>query len=85
MYLYIVYILGTSCKGVGIQKQTANESINIPKGIADGQNLRITGKGNMGENGGKAGDLIIKVSVKPDPYYKRDGYDLTTNAYISVA
>ncbi|CAD8054820.1 unnamed protein product [Paramecium sonneborni] len=75
----------TTCKGVGIQKQAATESINIPKGIADGQNLRVTGKGNMGENGGKPGDLIIKVQVKPDSYYKRDGYDLITNTYISVA
>ena len=45
----------------------------------------MTGKGNMGEFGGKAGDLIIKIQVKSDPYYKRDGYDLITNAYISVA
>ena len=47
--------------------------------------MRVTGRGNAGENGGKSGDLIVKVSVKPDPYYKRDGYDLITNAYISVA
>ncbi|CAK94816.1 unnamed protein product (macronuclear) [Paramecium tetraurelia] len=75
----------TTCKGAGIQKQATSEAVNIPKGIADGQNLRVTGKGNIGENGGKAGDLIIKVQVKPDSYYKRDGYDLITNAYISVA
>jgi molecular chaperone DnaJ len=36
----------------------------------------VTGKGNMGENGGKAGDLIMKIGVKQDSYYKRDGYDL---------
>lgn len=39
----------------------------------------------MGENGGKAGDLIMKIGVKQDSYYKRDGYDLQTNAYITVA
>ncbi|CAD8134894.1 unnamed protein product [Paramecium octaurelia] len=75
----------TTCRGMGIQKQPTNETINIPKGIADGQNLRVTGKGNVGENGGKAGDLIVKIQVKPDPYFKRDGYDLITNAYISIA
>lgn len=39
----------------------------------------------MGENGGRAGDLIVKIAVKSDPYFKRDGFDLITNSYISVA
>lgn len=45
----------------------------------------MSGRGNVGESGGKAGDLIVKITVKPDPYYKRDGYDVVTNAHISIS
>lgn len=61
------------------------EPLNIPKGISDGQNLRMSGRGNVGDANGKAGDLIVKISVKPDPYFKRDGYDVVTNAYLSIS
>lgn len=75
----------TTCKGTGVARQGSNESIQIPKGISDGQNLRMAGKGNVAEGGGKAGDLIVKISVKPDNYFKRDGYDVLTNAYLSIS
>lgn len=38
----------------------------------------------MSETGGIAGDLIIKITVKEDPYFKREGFDLLTDAVISV-
>lgn len=41
-----------TCKGQGIAYKTRSESINIPAGVNSGQNLRIAGKGNIGENGG---------------------------------
>ncbi|KAM3126784.1 hypothetical protein pb186bvf_021105 [Paramecium bursaria] len=75
----------TSCKGQGVGKQNVQESINIPKGINDGQNLRLAGKGSTPDPQVQPGDLVIKISVKPDNYFKRDGYDVITNAYISVA
>lgn len=62
-----------------------NETISIPKGIASGQNIRMSGKGNQSDHGGEAGDLIIKLNVKPDPYFKRDGFDIVTNAYVTIA
>ena len=63
---------------------TSREKINIPKGINNGQNLRISSKGNQSENGGPAGDLIIKIAVQKDPYFSREGFDIYTNAYISI-
>lgn len=45
----------------------------------------MSGKGNSSESGGKAGDLLIKINVKPDAYYQRDGYDIYTTAYISIS
>ena len=63
---------------------TVKETINIPKGVDNGVNLRISKKGHyMG--GGPPGDLLINVKVKSDPYFKRDGSDIYTDLYVSVS
>lgn len=49
----------------------------IPPGVADGQRVRIAGKGGPGINGGVAGDLYLAISVRPHPRFRRDGDDLT--------
>lgn len=46
------------------------ENINIPKGVDSGVNLRMSKKGNFTLKG-DAGDLLISVSVKEHPYFKR--------------
>lgn len=74
-----------NCRGTGVANITIKETINVPRGINNGQNLRITAKGNKGENGGAHGDLIIKVSVKPDIYFKREGSDIYTDVSISIS
>ena len=73
-----------TCKGHGTAYKTSKEKISIPKGIATGQNLRVGGKGNKGDNNGQNGDLIIKIKVKPDPFYKREGYDVYTELPITI-
>lgn len=60
------------------------ETINIPKGVDNGVNLRVSKKGNSGL-GGPAGDLMIQVKVKPHSYFKRDGSDIHTDLFISIA
>lgn len=40
-------------------------------------------KGNNGENGGPSGDLIIKVNVKPDQFFQREGFDIVTSQLIT--
>jgi molecular chaperone DnaJ/curved DNA-binding protein len=49
----------------------------IPAGVADGQRVRIAGKGGPGIGGGAPGDLFLVVSVRPHPRFSRDGDDLT--------
>lgn len=49
-----------------------------------GVNLRVSKKGNAGE-GGPAGDLIINIKVKPHIYFKREGANIHTDCYISIA
>lgn len=60
------------------------ETINIPKGVDNGVNLRVSKKGHSGL-GGPPGDLMIQVKVKPHPYFKRDGSDILTDQFISIS
>jgi molecular chaperone DnaJ len=48
----------------------------IPAGVHDGQKIRLRGKGQPGQNGGKAGDLILTLDVGTDPVWSADGADL---------
>jgi len=73
----------TSCRGKGLIHQTVRETINIPKGVDNGVNLRVSKKGNAGA-GGATGDLMIQVKVKPHEYFKRDSSDIHTDLFISV-
>lgn len=60
------------------------ETINIPKGVDNGVNLRVSKKGNAGL-GGPAGDLMIQIKVKPHPIFKRDGADIHSDLFISIS
>ena len=49
---------------------------HIPKGVTDGQRMRLPGKGGKGINGGKDGDLYLDISLQPHPVYRPTGHDL---------
>lgn len=51
--------------------------ITVPKGAADGQRLRLSGKGGPGLNGGRHGDLYVALELQPHRLYKVSGRDLT--------
>ncbi|WP_294489590.1 molecular chaperone DnaJ [uncultured Ruminococcus sp.] len=74
-----------TCSGQGMVKKTVERDIDIPAGIDDGQTLRVAGEGHRGTNGGPNGDLHISISVKPDPIFERDGYDVWTDIPITYA
>ena len=63
-----------------------NQSIklNIKPGIADGQVLKLAGKGGAGVRGGQAGDLLLTVKVLPDLIFERRGDDLYAKLEVSV-
>ncbi|WP_334186704.1 DnaJ C-terminal domain-containing protein [Noviherbaspirillum sp.] len=50
--------------------------ITVPKGAADGQRLRLAGKGGPGFNGGRPGDLYVALALQPHPLYRVSGRDL---------
>jgi molecular chaperone DnaJ len=66
------------CQGRGRRVEQAKVSVDVPAGIADGQRIRIAGRGHAGERGGPAGDLYVLVGVREDPRFLRDGDDLLT-------
>lgn len=66
----------TTCNGQSRVQFYDKFSVTIPQGIFDGAELRITGKGDAGIYDGPAGDLFLKISVLPDPQFKRVEDDL---------
>jgi curved DNA-binding protein len=50
--------------------------VTIPAGIQDGARVRVPGQGTPGQNGGQAGDMFIRVRVRPHPTFRREGDDL---------
>ena len=56
--------------------------VNIPAGIETGQSIRLKGKGSPGYQGGSAGDLFLKVTVKEKPGFKREGQNLYNTVSI---
>jgi molecular chaperone DnaJ len=60
------------------------EVIDIPKGVDNGVNLRVTKKGNAGD-GGPQGDLIVHIRVKAHPVFRREGSNIHTDVAVSVA
>jgi len=66
------------CRGRGRRAERQRFSVDVPAGIADGQRLRIAGRGHAGERGGPPGDLYVLVRVRQDPRFVRDGDDLIT-------
>ena len=71
------------CHGSGRAKSTKSMQIRIPAGVEDGQRIRIKGKGSPGENGGRAGDLYVKVTVRPHKVFGRDGNNLTVDVPVT--
>ena len=59
-------------------------SVDVPAGIADGQRIRVTGRGHAGERGGPPGDLYVLVRVDDDDRFVRDGDDLLTAVDVSA-
>ena len=67
-----------SCGGTGNVRKQRRITVTIPAGIDNGQAVSLRGQGGAGKNGGPAGDLLISVTVRPHPFFKRDG----TSVYL---
>ncbi len=57
---------------------TRTVDVRIPAGVADGSRVRVGGEGEQGAGGARAGDLYLRVRLRPDPRFERKGRDLHT-------
>lgn len=58
--------------------------VKIPEGLADGQTIRLRGKGAPGFNGGPAGDALVTVTVGEHPFFRREGNDILVELPIGI-
>jgi molecular chaperone DnaJ len=65
--------------------QTKTLSVKVPAGVDEGDQIRLAGEGEAGENGGPAGDLYVQVRLKPHAVFKRDGDHLHCEIPVSFA
>jgi len=68
----------TTCRGAGKVRESRTLHVDVPAGIADGQRIRLSGRGHAGDRGGPNGDLYVVVRVQEDERFVRDQEDLHT-------
>ena len=71
------------CGGEGIVYGEEVVTVKIPAGIRNGEKIRLLGQGKSGENGGKNGDLFVKINLKDDKKFKIMGNNIYTNIYLT--
>ncbi len=74
-----------TCGGEGRVRRTETIEVRIPAGLASGSRVRVPGKGNSGTMGAPAGDLYLRVEVRPHPFFERRGNDLYTKVPVTVS
>lgn len=72
-----------NCKGEGRMYAEETVTIDIPAGVQEGMQLNISGRGNAGERGGMAGDLIILIEEEPHKELQREGLNVAYELHIS--
>ena len=65
-----------TCQGQGATLRPNTIEVRIPAGVQDGTRVRVAGKGQAGANGGKPGDLYLRVAIAPDNVFRRQGSDI---------
>src|SRR6185312_10276361 len=78
----------TATKGETITLQASDGKpikVKIPAGVADGQKIKLKGKGQPSPDGGEAGDLVITVSVRKHPIFERDGLNLRLDVPVTFS
>jgi DnaJ-class molecular chaperone len=76
--------LCSQCHGTGRVLSVKKFDVTIPKGIAEGQRIRLAGQGGAGLSGGPNGDLYLVVKSPEDATYKRKGDDLYVDLPVSI-
>jgi DnaJ-class molecular chaperone len=65
-----------NCRGTGQTERSQTIEVKIPKGLKGGSKIRLAGLGGGGVQGGKPGDLYLRVRIVPHPIFKTEGHNL---------
>jgi molecular chaperone DnaJ len=76
--------LCSECRGQGVVRLTETSEVFIPRGVRDGEILKMTGKGEASISGGAPGDLYIKIRVLSHEIFQRQGDDIVMPLVISL-
>ena len=74
-----------ACKGQGRERKSRNIVVKVPAGVDDGTQIRLTGEGDAGRNGGSPGNLYVTLSVRKHKYFERDGDDILYELPVNFA
>src|SRR5947208_16839763 len=66
-----------------VPKKTETYQVKIPRGVREGQRIRLAGQGEAGERGGKSGDLFLRVRLARHPDFSVEGSDLVHEVKIA--
>lgn len=71
------------CEGQGRIPDRQHVTVEVPAGIREGQQLRVSGFGEAGMHGARSGDLIVTCRIQPHEFFEREGDNLHARANIS--
>ena len=75
----------TSCRGDGMERRKRKIAVNIPAGVESGMQVRLTGEGDVGRDGGGSGNLYVHVEVQDHAFFTREEHDLVYHLGINLA
>ena len=75
----------SNCKGGGKERKTRKISVDIPAGVESGMQVRLTGEGDTGTEGGGTGNLYVYIDVQEHQFFQREGSDLLYALPINIA
>ena len=73
------------CRGRGGVRRQRQISVKIPAGVDDGQQVRLTGEGEVGERGGQPGNLYVVLDVRPHELFERLNHDILYDLPLNLA
>lgn len=80
----IDFVTATQGETITLQGEDGKPfKVKIPAGIADGQKIRLRGRGKPSPDGGESGDVVVSVSVRPHPVFVRDGLHLRVTVPVT--
>lgn len=74
-----------TCAGAGKVRRQRAVNVTVPAGVDTGSKLRLAGQGEQGASGGGPGDLMLTFRVEPDPFFTRDGLDVSCTIHVNLA